>query len=49
MGKELTFGGSEYSDGKGFGHFLNDSPRSAIIKNTKESPIINKYSCFVTN
>ena len=49
MGKELTFWGKEYSDGKGFGHFLNDSPRSAIIKNTKESPIINKYSCFDTN
>ena len=49
MGKDLTFGGREYSDEKGFGHFLNDSPRFAIMKNTKESPIINKYSCFVTN
>ena len=48
-GKELKFGGGEYSDGKLFGHFLNDSPCPSIMENPKDSPIINKYSCFVTN
>ena len=48
-GEGIKIGGGEYSDGKGFGHFLNDSPCPLLMENPKDSPIRNKYSCFVTN
>ena len=48
MGMEWKFGGREYSDGKRFGHFFNDSSRPPLMENLKDSPIINKYSCFIT-
>ena len=46
--KNLMEGGRD-SDGREFGHFLNDLPCPPIMENPEDSPIINRYICFEKN
>ena len=50
IGRELKFGGGgRGSDGTIFSHFFNDILCLPTLEDPVDSPMINKYICFVTN